>query len=60
MFCCKSKTGAVAAVVIDNGAVEAPRAWLLLVTIVPPGTNLNPADAGYTPPAIADPALRRR
>jgi aryl-alcohol dehydrogenase-like predicted oxidoreductase len=28
--------------------------------IVPPGINLNPADAGYTPPALADPALRRR
>ncbi|HEY2789143.1 MAG TPA: aldo/keto reductase [Gaiellales bacterium] len=28
--------------------------------IVPPGTNLNPADAGYTPPSIADPAQRRR
>jgi aryl-alcohol dehydrogenase-like predicted oxidoreductase len=28
--------------------------------IVPPGTNLNPADAGYTPPAVADPAMRRR
>jgi aryl-alcohol dehydrogenase-like predicted oxidoreductase len=28
--------------------------------IVPPGTNLNPVDAGWTPPAIADPALRRR
>jgi aryl-alcohol dehydrogenase-like predicted oxidoreductase len=28
--------------------------------IVPPGQNLNPADAGYTPPAIADPAQRRR
>jgi aryl-alcohol dehydrogenase-like predicted oxidoreductase len=28
--------------------------------IVRPGQNLNPADAGYTPPAIADPALRRR
>ena len=28
--------------------------------IVPPGTNLNPADAGYTPPALAEPALRRR
>jgi len=28
--------------------------------IVPPGTNLNPADAGYTPPALTDPALRRR
>lgn len=28
--------------------------------IVPPGVNLNPADAGYLPPAIADPALLRR
>ena len=28
--------------------------------IVPPGTNLNPADAGYTPPALADPSRRRR
>jgi hypothetical protein len=27
---------------------------------VPPGTNLNPADAGYTPPGLADPAQRRR
>jgi aryl-alcohol dehydrogenase-like predicted oxidoreductase len=28
--------------------------------IVPPGTNLNPADAGYQPPSLADPARRRR
>jgi aryl-alcohol dehydrogenase-like predicted oxidoreductase len=28
--------------------------------IVPPGTNFNPADAGYTPPALADASLRRR
>jgi aryl-alcohol dehydrogenase-like predicted oxidoreductase len=28
--------------------------------IVPPGTNFNPADAGYTPPALADSSLRRR
>jgi hypothetical protein len=28
--------------------------------IVPPGRNLNPADGGYTPPAVADPSLRRR
>ncbi|MBE9373871.1 aldo/keto reductase [Saccharopolyspora sp. HNM0983] len=28
--------------------------------IVPPGTNLNPADAGWTPAPLADPALRRR
>ena len=28
--------------------------------LVPPGTNLNPADAGWTPPALADASLRRR
>lgn len=28
--------------------------------IVPPGTNVNPADAGYTPAALTDPAARRR
>jgi aryl-alcohol dehydrogenase-like predicted oxidoreductase len=28
--------------------------------IVPPGTNLNPVDAGWTPPALADASLRRR
>jgi aryl-alcohol dehydrogenase-like predicted oxidoreductase len=28
--------------------------------IVPPGVNLNPADRGYEPPALADPVLRRR
>jgi aryl-alcohol dehydrogenase-like predicted oxidoreductase len=28
--------------------------------IVAPGLTLNPADAGYVSPAIADPALRRR
>jgi aryl-alcohol dehydrogenase-like predicted oxidoreductase len=28
--------------------------------VVPPGTNLNPADAGYTPPSLADPSQRRR
>lgn len=28
--------------------------------IVPPGMNLNPADRGYEPPALADPAFRRR
>jgi aryl-alcohol dehydrogenase-like predicted oxidoreductase len=28
--------------------------------IVPPGRNVNPADAGYTPPALADASLRRR
>ncbi len=28
--------------------------------IVPPGTNFNPADSGYQPPALVQPALRRR
>jgi aryl-alcohol dehydrogenase-like predicted oxidoreductase len=28
--------------------------------IVAPGTDVNPHDAGYDPPAITDPALRRR
>jgi aryl-alcohol dehydrogenase-like predicted oxidoreductase len=28
--------------------------------IVLPGTNINPADAGYSPPAITNPKLRRR
>jgi aryl-alcohol dehydrogenase-like predicted oxidoreductase len=28
--------------------------------IVPPGTNVNPADAGWTPPHLADSSTRRR
>jgi aryl-alcohol dehydrogenase-like predicted oxidoreductase len=28
--------------------------------IVRPGTNISPGDAGYVPPALADPSLRRR
>jgi aryl-alcohol dehydrogenase-like predicted oxidoreductase len=28
--------------------------------IAPPGRNFNPLDAGYTPPALERPALRRR
>ncbi len=28
--------------------------------IVPPGTNINPADAGYVPPDVEHAALRRR
>ncbi len=28
--------------------------------IVPPGTNFSYVDAGFTPPAVADPTLRRR
>ena len=27
--------------------------------LVAPGRNVNPADAGYVPPALAEPALRR-
>jgi hypothetical protein len=28
--------------------------------IVPPGTNVNPIDAGWLPPSLAEPSLRRR
>jgi hypothetical protein len=28
--------------------------------IVPPGTNVNPDDPGWTPPEISDASLRRR
>jgi hypothetical protein len=28
--------------------------------IVPPGIDLNPSDAGWVPPALADSSLRRR
>ena len=28
--------------------------------LVPPGTTVNPADAGWTPPALADASQRRR
>jgi aryl-alcohol dehydrogenase-like predicted oxidoreductase len=28
--------------------------------VVPPGTNLNPVDAGWRPPALDDPSQRRR
>jgi hypothetical protein len=28
--------------------------------IVPPGVTLNAADSGWRPPALADPAARRR
>jgi aryl-alcohol dehydrogenase-like predicted oxidoreductase len=28
--------------------------------IVPPGTNVNPGDAGYRPPSLTDSSLRRR
>jgi aryl-alcohol dehydrogenase-like predicted oxidoreductase len=44
------------------GAPESLPADLLdrIDEIVPPGTNLNPADGSYVPPALADPTLRRR
>ena len=29
-------------------------------TLVPPGSNLNTADSGWVPPALAEPSLRRR
>jgi aryl-alcohol dehydrogenase-like predicted oxidoreductase len=28
--------------------------------LVPPGTNVNPGDAGYIPPSLTDPSQRRR
>ena len=28
--------------------------------VVPPGLTLNPADAGWQPPVLTDPAARRR
>ena len=28
--------------------------------LVPPGTTINPADAGWTPPALAEVSRRRR
>ncbi|WP_457963021.1 aldo/keto reductase [Arthrobacter sp. D1-29] len=31
-----------------------------IAEIVPPGTTLNQADAGYRPPSLTDPLLRRR
>ncbi|HTX62611.1 MAG TPA: aldo/keto reductase [Acidimicrobiales bacterium] len=40
--------------VLDDAVLDA------IDELVPPGTNLNPANAGYDPPAILDPAARRR
>ncbi|MDQ6927818.1 MAG: aldo/keto reductase, partial [Actinomycetota bacterium] len=28
--------------------------------LVPPGTNINSSDAGYVPPDLGEPSLRRR
>jgi len=49
-----------------KGLVDAADIWLddavldRIDQIVPPGTNLNDADAGWTPPALTQPRLRRR
>jgi aryl-alcohol dehydrogenase-like predicted oxidoreductase len=41
-------------IVLDDDLLDA------IDAIVPPGVTLNPADAGYAPPSITDPATRRR
>ncbi|WP_438490058.1 aldo/keto reductase [Streptomyces sp. S186] len=41
-------------VVLDNAVLDR------IDELVPPGTDLNPADADYTPNHLADPRLRRR
>jgi aryl-alcohol dehydrogenase-like predicted oxidoreductase len=48
-----SQLGA-ADVVLDSAVLDR------IDEIVPPGVNLNPADRGYDPPALADPSRRRR
>jgi aryl-alcohol dehydrogenase-like predicted oxidoreductase len=45
---------AVATVELDDATLDR------IDELVPPGTNLNTADAGWTPPSLADKALRRR
>ncbi len=45
---------AAAKVALDDDVLD----WI--DRIVPPGTNLNRADAGYDPPSLTDPAQRRR
>jgi len=45
------------------GAVDVKLTWELLDRIdeiVPPGVTINPADLGYLPPSLTDPAERRR
>jgi aryl-alcohol dehydrogenase-like predicted oxidoreductase len=49
----ESQLGAVD-IVLDDALLDR------IDEIVPPGTNFNPADAGWTPPALADASLRRR
>jgi len=43
-----------ASVVLDDDVLDR------IDQIVPPGVTLNPADAGWQPPALPDPAARRR
>ena len=40
--------------------VASPDVLDAIDAVVPPGTDVNPADAGYDPPSIADPSARRR
>jgi aryl-alcohol dehydrogenase-like predicted oxidoreductase len=42
------------------GVVLTPGILDRIDEIVPPGVNLNPPDRGYDPPALTNPALRRR
>jgi aryl-alcohol dehydrogenase-like predicted oxidoreductase len=45
---------AAAAVTLDDDILDR------IDQTVPPGVTLNPADAGWQPPVLADPAARRR
>jgi len=46
---------------LGAGAITLDRATLDRIDqIVPPGTHVNPVDAGYQPPALTDRRLRRR
>ena len=45
---------AAASVTLDDAALDR------IDQIVPPGVNLNPADAGWQPPSLTEPAARRR
>jgi aryl-alcohol dehydrogenase-like predicted oxidoreductase len=49
----ESQLGAPAAV-LDGALLDR------IDDLIPPGTNVNAADAGYLPPALTTPALRRR
>jgi aryl-alcohol dehydrogenase-like predicted oxidoreductase len=50
---------AVTAAIIGPRTMEQLESQLPAADVVPPGTNLNPADAGWTNPAL-QPAARRR